>query len=83
MLKAVSKTANYGGVTVGPKVIDERVKEKMRQAVKDVQSGKFAEEWIKESETGEKKLNALVKEIEEHQIEKVGLFIRKTAGIEK
>ena len=66
MLKPVSKTANYGGVTVGPKVIDESVKEKMRQAVKDVQNGKFAKEWIKESETGEKKLNALVKAIEQH-----------------
>jgi len=82
MLKAVSKTANYGGVTVGPKVIDESVKEKMRQAVKDVQSGKFAQEWIREHESGEKNLNALVKKIEQHQIERVGRFIRKTAGIE-
>jgi len=43
----------------------------------------LAKEWIKESETGEKKLNYLVKEFEQHQIVKVGLFIRKTAGIEK
>jgi len=83
MLKAVSKTANYGGLTVGPKVIDEHVKENMRKAVRDVQSGKFAKEWIKERETGERKLNALIKKLEEHQIEKVGRFIRKTAGIEK
>ena len=83
MLKAVSRTANYGGLTVGPKVIDEHVKENMKKAVKDVQSGKFAKEWIRERETGEKNYNALVKEIQEHQIEKVGRFIRKTAGIEK
>ena len=83
MLKAVSKTANYGGLTVGPKVIDEHVKENMRKAVRDVQSGKFAKEWIKERETGERKLNALINKLEEHQIEKVGRFIRKTAGIEK
>jgi ketol-acid reductoisomerase len=83
MLKAVSRTANYGGLTVGPKVIDEHVKENMRKAVRDVQSGKFAKEWIKERETGERKLNALIKKLEEHQIEKVGRFIRKTAGIEK
>jgi len=83
MLKAVSKTANYGGLVVGPKVIDEHVKENMRKAVRDVQSGKFAKEWIKERETGESKLNALMKKLEEHQIEKVGRFIRKTAGIEK
>jgi ketol-acid reductoisomerase len=83
MLKAVSKTANYGGLTVGPKVIDEHVKENMRKAVRDVQSGKFAKEWIRERETGERKLKALTKKLEEHQIENVGRFIRKTAGIEK
>ena len=63
MLKAFSKTADYGGVTVEPKVIDESVKEKMRQAVKDVQSGKFAKEWIKERESAEKKLNTLIKRL--------------------
>jgi ketol-acid reductoisomerase len=83
MLKAVSKTANYGGLVVGPKVIDEHVKENMRKALREVQSGKFAKEWIKERETGEKKLKALTKNLEEHQIERVGRFIRKTAGIEK
>ena len=83
MLKAVSKTANYGGLVVGPKVIDEHVKENMRKAVRDVQSGKFAKEWIKERKTGERRLNALLKKIEDHQIEKVGRFIRKTAGIEE
>jgi ketol-acid reductoisomerase len=83
MLKAVSKTANYGGLTVGPKVIDEHVKENMRRAVKDVQSGKFAEEWIEERRTGERKMKALMKKLEEHQIEKIGKFIRKTAGIEE
>jgi len=83
MLKAISRTANYGGLVVGPKVIYEHVKENMRKAVRDVQSGKFAKEWIKEWETGEKKLKTLTKELEEHQIEKVGKFIRKTAGIEK
>jgi len=79
MLRAVSDTAKYGGLTVGPKVIDAHVKENMRKAVKYVQSGQFAKEWIEKKET----LDALMKEIEEHQIEKVGKFIRKTAGIEK
>lgn len=79
MLRAVSDTAKYGGLTVGPKVIDAHVKENMRKAVEYVQSGQFAKEWIEKKET----LDALMKEIEEHQIEKVGKFIRKTAGIEK
>jgi len=83
MLKAVSDTAKYGGLTIGPKVIDEHVKENMRKALKDVQSGKFAEEWVKEHKSGEKNLKALMDEIAQHEIEKVGSFIRKTSGIEK
>jgi ketol-acid reductoisomerase len=82
MLKGVSTTANYGGVSVGPKVIDEQVKERMKQAAKRVKSGEFAEEWIAESKSGGKKLKQLLKENEEHQIEKVGKIIRKMAGIE-
>jgi len=83
MLKAVSDTAKYGGLTVGPKVIDGHVKENMRKVVKSIQSGEFASEWTKKSSRAQEILDALIKEIEGHQIEKVGRFIRKTAGIEK
>jgi len=83
MLRGVSDTAKYGGLTVGPKVIDSHVKENMKKAVKLVQNGKFAKEWIKEGKEGFKTLNVLMKETEKHQIEKIGKFIRKTAGIEK
>ncbi|MEM3626825.1 MAG: ketol-acid reductoisomerase [Candidatus Bathyarchaeia archaeon] len=83
MLKAVSDTAKYGGLTVGPKVIDEHVKENMRRAVRAVQNGEFAKIWLGNSSKARETLDALMKEISEHQIEKVGKFIRKTAGIEK
>jgi ketol-acid reductoisomerase len=83
MLRAVSDTAKYGGLTVGPKVIDKHVKENMRKAVKTVQDGSFAKEWVEEHKSGEKKLKALMDEIEQHPLEKVGKFIRKTSGIEK
>jgi len=83
MLKAVSDTAKYGGLTIGPKVIDDNVKENMRKVVKTVQSGEFAKEWMKKSAKAKDVLDALMKEIEEHQIEKVGKTIRKMAGIEK
>lgn len=83
MLRAVSDTAKYGGLTVGPKVIDEHVKENMRKAVKGVRSGKFAKEWVGEHKTGEKTLKTLMEEIEEHELERIGGFIRKMAGIEK
>jgi len=83
MLKAVSDTAKYGGLAVGPKIVDEHVKENMLKALKEVQSGKFAEEWVREHKSGEKRLNALMDKIARHEIEKVGSFIRKTSGIEK
>ncbi len=83
MLRAVSDTAKYGGLTVGPKVIDDHVKENMRKAVKAVQNGSFAKEWVEEHRSGEKRLKALMDEIEKHPLEQVGKFIRKTSGIEK
>lgn len=83
MLRAVSDTAKYGGLTVGPKVIDEHVKNNMKKVVKDVQSGEFTKEWVARSANAREVLDSLMKNIEEHQIEKVGRFIRKMAGIER
>jgi ketol-acid reductoisomerase len=83
MLKGVSDTAKYGGITVGPKVIDSHVKENMRKVVKFVQSGEFAKDWLSKSHRTQEALDTLIKEIEGYQIEKVGKFIRKTSGIEK
>lgn len=82
MLKAVSDTAKYGGLAVGPKIIDEHVKENMRKAAEDVKSGKFAKEWIEDHRRGEVKLKSLLREIESHEIENVGRFIRKMSRIE-
>jgi len=83
MLKAVSDTAKYGGLVVGPKVIDEHVKENMRKVVEEVKSGAFAKKWIKEYENGSPTLKKLMKEMEDHQLEVVGKKMRKLAGIEK
>lgn len=83
MLKAVSDTAKYGGLTVGPKVIDEHVKENMRRYAERVRSGEFAKEWISKAENAREVLNELMKPIEEHEIERVGKFIRKMSGLEK
>ncbi len=83
MLQAVSDTAKYGGLTVGPRVIDEHVKENMRKAVERVKNGEFAEEWIEEYRSGAKTLKRLMEEISNHEIERVGRVIRRMAGIEK
>lgn len=82
MLKNVSDTAKYGGLTVGPKVIDESVKEKMKAAARRVRDGSFAREWVEECASGRKRLSELMKEVEAHLIEKVGKEMRKLAGIE-
>ena len=83
MLKGVSDTAKYGGLTVGPRVIDNHVKENMKRVVKYVQSGEFSREWLENSVRAQETLDSLMQRIEKHQIEKVGKFIRRTAGIEK
>jgi len=83
MLKAVSDTAKYGGLVVGPKVIDEHVKENMRRVVEEVKSGAFAKKWIEEYENGTPTLKKLMSEMENHELEVVGKKMRKLAGIEK
>ncbi|MFQ5710938.1 MAG: ketol-acid reductoisomerase [Candidatus Geothermarchaeales archaeon] len=81
MLKNVSETARHGGLTVGPRVIDEAVKESMRKAAERVVDGSYAKEWAEEYAKGEK-LPRLVGEIEAHQIEAMGGKIRKMLGLE-
>jgi ketol-acid reductoisomerase len=73
---SISETAKWGDVSVGPKIIDAGVKKRMKVALKDIQSGKFAKEWVKEYEGGYKKYNALLKEGEKHPIEKTGARLR-------
>lgn len=73
---SVSETAKWGDVTVGPKIIDASVKRRMKAALKDVQSGKFAKGWVKEYESGYKRYNALLKKGQTHSIEKIGARLR-------
>src|SRR5437899_6771866 len=73
---SVAETAKWGDVTVGPKIVDARVKKRMKAALKDIQSGRFAKGWIAEYQTGYKKYNALLKQGEQHSIEKVGERLR-------
>jgi len=76
MLQAVSDTAKYGGITVGPKVIDEHVRRNMLEVAKRVQNGSFAEEWINENEAGRPLMNKLMDEWRDRQLEKIGKVIR-------
>ena len=73
---SVSETAKWGDISVGPKIIDASVKKRMKAALTDIQSGKFARNWVKEYKGGYKKYNALLKKGEAHQIEKTGARLR-------
>ena len=73
---SISETAKWGDVSVGPKIIDPSVKKRMKTALKDIQSGKFAKGWIAEYQGGYKRYNALLKKGENHSIEKVGERLR-------
>jgi ketol-acid reductoisomerase len=73
---SISETAKWGDVSVGPKIVDAGVKKRMKAALKDIQTGKFAKEWVKEYEGGYKKYNALLKAGEKHPIEKTGARLR-------
>ncbi len=77
MRRGVSNTACYGDITRGPMVITERTKKTMQKMLKDIKSGKFAREWIKENEAGRPNFNRLMQEGDNHLIEKVGKQLRE------
>jgi ketol-acid reductoisomerase len=73
---SISETAKWGDVSVGPKIIDASVKKRMQAALKEIQAGKFAKNWVNEYKSGYKRYNALLKAGEKHSIEKVGARLR-------
>ncbi len=77
MWDGVSNTAEYGGRTRGGMIIDSRTKETMRRILKDIQSGRFAAEWVAEHDAGMPKLTKMRTEGKKSQIEVVGKRIRK------
>ncbi|MFZ9853406.1 MAG: ketol-acid reductoisomerase [Ilumatobacteraceae bacterium] len=76
MRYSISDTAEYGDVSRGPRIITPATKKMMQKILKEIQSGKFAKEWIAESDSGREKFNALRKAGQEHQIEEVGKRLR-------
>jgi ketol-acid reductoisomerase len=76
MRYSVSDTAEYGDLTRGPRVINDAVRAEMRAILDEVQTGKFAEEWIAESESGRPNFAALRQAGRDHPIENVGAELR-------
>ncbi|HKD55535.1 MAG TPA: hypothetical protein VKB72_15075, partial [Steroidobacteraceae bacterium] len=76
MHQFVSETAKYGDLTRGPRIVNERVKNEMRKVLKEVQSGRFARQWIRENASGRANYQRLLAEDMDRQIEKVGAALR-------
>jgi ketol-acid reductoisomerase len=76
MHEFISETAKYGDLTRGPRVVNDRVKAEMRKILKEVQSGKFAKQWIEENASGRKNYRKLLEQDTDRQIEKVGAELR-------
>jgi len=76
MRYSISDTAEYGDLTRGPRIITDETKAEMRRVLDEIQSGKFADEWIAESRGGRKHFHELEAKGREHQIEKVGKELR-------
>lgn len=81
MLKAVSDTAKWGGMSVGKKIIDSHVRQNMEKAAESVRNGDFAKEWLAEDAKGRPNMNAMLKEWANHPLEIVGEKMRKMSGV--
>ncbi|MDP6043693.1 MAG: ketol-acid reductoisomerase [Dehalococcoidales bacterium] len=77
MRDSVSHTAQYGDITRGPRVIDDRVRENLWEILTEIQDGTFAKEWILENQAGRPTFTALKNKDREHPIELVGAELRK------
>lgn len=73
---SVSDTAEYGGYSRGPRIINEDTKARMKEILKEVQDGSFADEWIKENKDGRPNMSKMREASQKHQIEEVGKKLR-------
>ncbi|MEW6447953.1 MAG: ketol-acid reductoisomerase [Bacillota bacterium] len=76
MRRRVSNTAEYGDYVTGSRIIDEGVREEMRQVLAEIQSGEFAREWVLENQANQPVLRAMRRREREHQIEEIGKQLR-------
>ncbi len=76
MRYSISDTAQYGDLTVGPRIINEEVKKEMQAVLEDIQSGRFARDWILENAANRPNFNALTRKDEDSLLEKVGSKLR-------
>jgi ketol-acid reductoisomerase len=73
---SVSETAEYGGYTAGPRIVNDGVRAAMKELLKEVQDGSFAKKWIAENKGGRKGFDATRAKEQAHPIEQVGKQLR-------
>src|SRR6185295_614304 len=76
MRYSISDTAEYGDMTRGPRIITDETRAEMQKILGEIQSGRFAQEWILENQAGRPVFNALRRTSAEHPIEEVGAELR-------
>ena len=76
MRYSISTTAKYGDITRGPRVVTAETKRTMKKILGEIQSGRFAREWVLENQANRPVYNALLKRGEDHPIEEVGKKLR-------
>ena len=73
---SISNTAEYGEYVSGKKIVDAKTKQRMKEVLKDIQSGKFTKQWMDECKGGQKNFLKMREELANHPIEKVGKKLR-------
>jgi ketol-acid reductoisomerase len=76
MRYSISNTAEYGDYTRGPRVITDETKKEMKRILDDIQSGRFARDWVLENAAGQASFKAMRRRAAEHGIEQVGEKLR-------
>ncbi|MGU9958237.1 MAG: ketol-acid reductoisomerase [Arenicellales bacterium WSBS_2016_MAG_OTU3] len=76
MRYSISNTAEYGDVTRGPRIVNAETKKEMKKILEEIQTGKFANEWMDEHRAGKPKFMSLRESGKKHQIEEVGEKLR-------
>ncbi len=73
---SISNTAEYGEYVTGPRIITDATKAEMKRVLSDIQTGKFARDWVLENKAGQASFKATRANLAQHQIEEVGAKLR-------
>jgi ketol-acid reductoisomerase len=76
MRYSISNTAEYGDLTRGRRIITDETRAEMKRILAEIQTGRFAKEWLEENQVGRPVFNAIARRDAQHQVEDVGKRLR-------